>query len=73
MVLGESQGRIYGGGGGARARGHPFVRVPFFFRYFSSSGVSTNSELAQFCCSQPVAVVVVVVVVVVGDRGSSVS
>ena len=30
-------------GGGARGRGPPFVS------YFSSSGVSTNSELAKFC------------------------
>ena len=43
-------GADLGGGAG----GGPFVRVPICFRYFSSSGVSTNSELAKFCCSQTV-------------------
>ena len=36
-------------GGPRGLRAPTFVRVPISLRYFSNSGVSTNSELAKFC------------------------
>ena len=42
------------GGGGRGGRASTLSSGYHFFRYFSSSGVSTNSELAKYCCSQTV-------------------
>ena len=47
----DGRGGFRGGGEGAAS---PLSSGYHFLRYLSSSGVSKNSELAQFCCSQTV-------------------
>ena len=49
--LPRTAGADLGGGEGAAS---PLSSGYHFLRYLSSSGVSKNSELAQFCCSQTV-------------------